>query len=273
MQVKTRAVMTGRPMLLCYSFGAMQRLCALRESKTMKHIKNWRVKLKAEAALLEKLSYEFKNPELYLFHDSNLWFLESSYFDSEMHSETYAIGEKLIDYLNHTLWLYAYRFKAIESDGYYSLNEKGEWVNDFLGFGQLVSPTRLIVRSNDIPDRKILAVFTQNLKVQESLSLFANTSPDWVTLFKIYETVRDDKSESEDGIALIKEWTGETDNKRFFDTANWHRHSAHGRFRKEPNKLPDNPMPLSEAQRFIRKMLMAWLDSKSSIKSQMQPRQ
>jgi hypothetical protein len=63
----------------------------------------WQIKLEAETSLLEKLSTEFCNPELRILHDSDCWFLESTYLNSDESSEIYANGEKLIDYLNHTL--------------------------------------------------------------------------------------------------------------------------------------------------------------------------
>lgn len=234
----------------------------------MKRTEKWRVKLKAEPDLLEKLSKEFGNPDLHIFQDSDCWFLGSTYLDSEEHSEIYTTGEKLIDYLNQTLWLYAYRLNQIKSDGYYSQSRTGEWVNKFLAIGRAIASTMLIVHSNDTPDRKSFDVFVQNWKVKEALALFTNAQPDWITLFKIYETARDDEPDiptTSDGIALIKKWAGEIENKRFFDTANWHRHSVFGKTREKLNEPPDHPMSLSEGQQFIRKLLIAWLEYKSSI--------
>lgn len=234
----------------------------------MKRKENWRVKLKAKPDLLEQLSKEFGNPDLHFLQDSGYWFLESTYLNSEDHSEIYSTGEKLIDFLNHTLWLYAYRPNPIKSDGYFSLNQNGIWANEFLAVGVAVAPTRLIVCSNEIPSRKYFCLFAQNWKVKEALALFADASPDWISLFKIYETVRDDEPDiptTQHGIAIIKEWVGEAENDRFFKTANWHRHSVFGKARGKLNEPPDHPMTLSEGQRFIRKMLITWLEYKSSI--------
>jgi len=236
----------------------------------MKRTEKWQIKLKAEPNLLEKLSGEFCKPELNLFHDSDCWFLESSYLESDELSEIYSIGEKLIDYLNHTLWLYSYRPNPIESIGYYLLPRDGERVSKFVAIGMITVPTRLIVHSNDIPSRKSLDLFSQYEKVRESLALFNNAEIDWFTLFKIYETARDDDPDipnTKDGIALIEMWCGIEDNKRFFETANWHRHSVFGKNKEKPNKEADNPMSLSEARRFIRKVLIAWLEHKLTIKN------
>lgn len=238
----------------------------------MKCAEKWQIKLKAEHSLLEKLSGEFCNPELHIFHDSDDWLLESTYLDSDLSSEIYGTGEKLIEYLNQMLWLCAFRPNPIESNGYYLLNSTGERSIKFLAIGNITAPTRLIVHSNDIPDWRSFHLFSQNLKVKESLALFNNAALDWVTLFKIYEAARDDEPDvptTNDGIALIVKWAGINgidDNKRFFDTANWHRHSAFGKNKGKPNKPADNPMSLSEAQRFIRQILISWLKYKSTIK-------
>src|SRR3569832_658861 len=94
--------------------------------ETVERTEIWQIKLKAEPSLLEKLSSEFCNPELRLFHDSNCWFLESLRLDSEEHSEIYKEGARLISFLNHTLWLYAFRLNSIQSNGYYLLTSAGE---------------------------------------------------------------------------------------------------------------------------------------------------
>ncbi len=231
----------------------------------------WQIKLKAESNLLEKLSSEFCSPELLIFHDSDCWFLESTYLDSNDSSEIYANGEKLIDYLNHSLWLYAYRSNSIESNGYCLLTETGERVIKFFAIGPIIAPTRLIVYSNDIPSRNGLDLFSQHEKVREALAFFNNTEIDWFTLYKIYETARDDEPDiptTKDGIALIEKWVGIDENKRFFETANWQRHSVFGKIKGKPNEPTNNPMSLSEAQRFIRTVLIKWLEHKITIKRQ-----
>src|SRR3569832_663004 len=97
-------------------------------------------------------------------------------------------------------------------------------------------------------------------KVSEALALFNNAELDWITLYKIYETVRDDKpnnSTSTDYKNLI-----DPERKRFRDTANYqHRQSM---FSKKAKK-PENPMSLSEAEHFISKSLFSLLVDKTII--------
>lgn len=229
----------------------------------MKHTEIWQIKLQADPSLLEKLSSEFCNPELRLFHDSDCWLLESLRLQSKVYSEIYEEGERLIDYLNQTLWLYAFRLNPIQSNGYYLLTGSGERECKFLAIGKAIAPTRLIVYANEIPSKKSFDMLMKDEKVSEALALFNNTEIDWVTLYKIYETVRDDKpnnSTSTDNKNLIdKEWP------RFRDTANyWHRHSMH----RKKAKKPDNPMSLSEAKQFVRNTLIAWLKDKTESKPQ-----
>lgn len=231
--------------------------------ETVKRTEIWQIKLQAEPSLLEKLSSEFCNPELRLFHDSDCWLLESLRLHSKDHSEIYKEGERLVSSLNQTLWLYAFRLNPIQSNGYYLLTSSGERECKFLAIGKAIAPTRLIVYSNEIPRKKSFDLLMKDEKVSEALALFNNAELDWVTLYKIYETVRDDKpndSTSTDYKNLIdQEWP------RFRDTANYrHRHSM---FRKKAKK-PDNPMSLSEAKQFIRKTLIAWLEDKTESKSQ-----
>jgi hypothetical protein len=211
----------------------------------VKNIEKWQIKLKAEPYLLENLSVEFCNPELHIFRDSDCWFLESTYLDSDESSEIYGAGEKLIDYLNQTLWLYAYRPDSIQSNGYFLLSSIGERVSKFIALGPITAPTRLIGFSSDIPDRKTFDLFAQNWKVKESLALFNNSGVDWAVLIKIYETARDDEPDiptSKEGRALIEKWVGAEDNRRFFETANWHRHSIFGKSKETPNKPANKPM-------------------------------
>lgn len=236
----------------------------------MNRSEKWQIKLEAETSLLGKLSAEFCNPELRIFHDSDCWFLESTYLNSDDSSEIYTNGEKLIDYLNHTLWLYAYRPNSINSNGYYLLASTGERVMKFLAIETITAPIRLIVYSNDIPSRISLDLFSAHEKVREALAFFNKAEIDWFTLYKIYETVRDDDPNSPVSAAykaLIDEaWNLKKDSKRFRDAANWHRHSA---FNKK-NERPVNPMTLSEAKQFVRQVLINWLEHKSTIKDQTQ---
>lgn len=229
----------------------------------MRRTEIWQVKLQAEPKLLEQLSGEYCNPDLRLFQDFDFWLLESLRLDSKDYAEIYAEGERLIGYLNQTLWLYAFRTNPIHSDGYYFLTRNGERECKFLAIGKAIAPIRLIVSSNEIPRKKIFDLFIKNKKVSEALALFNNPELDWGTLYKIYETVRDDKPNdlaSTDYKNLIDpEW------RRFRDSANYlYRHS---KSRKKARK-PDNPMSLSEAKRFVRKTLIAWLESKTESKSQ-----
>jgi hypothetical protein len=232
----------------------------------VKTIKKWQINLKAEPSLLEKLSVEFCNPELHIFRDTECWFLESTYLDSDESSEIYETGEKLIDFLNQTLWLYAYKSDSIQSNGYYLLNGDEKRICKFLACGgQISAPTLLIVQSNTIPSRNGFDLVVRTEKVRASLALFNNQNIDWFTLFKIYETIRDDDpllGVTKDCKTLIDEkWSSKQDSKRFRDTAHWHRHSM---FRKTSEK-PIHPMSLSEAQNFIRRLLISWLEHRSTI--------
>ena len=234
---------------------------------SVKRTEIWQIKLQAEPKLLEQLSGEFCNPDLRLFQDCDFWLLESLRLDSKDYAEIYAEGERLIGFLNQTLWLYAFRLNPIHSDGYYFLTSSEERDYKFHAIGQAIAPTRLIVISNEIleetPRKKTFDLLIKDEKVSEAFALFNNPELDWGTLYKIYETVRDDKpdnSTSTDYKDLIgPEWS------RFRDSANYlYRHSMS----RKKAKKPDNPMSLSEAKQFIRKTLIAWLEAKTESKFQ-----
>jgi hypothetical protein len=127
----------------------------------------WQIKLEAETSLLEKLGVEFSKPELRIFHDADCWLLESTHLDATEQSEIYRRGEELIAYLNHTLWLYAYRTDSIKSNGYCLSTGVGERVIKFLAIGTITAPIRLTVSSNDIPSRNSLDLFSAHEKEQE----------------------------------------------------------------------------------------------------------
>lgn len=230
----------------------------------------WRVRLKAELALLSKLSEEFSSSELLILQVKDCWFLESIYLQPESRTDLYNAGETLIDFLNRTLWLYAYKLEPIKSDGYFSSDGDDVWTNRFTAVGTITAPARLIICSNEIPNQHDFDLFAKNLKVKEALALLANPSPDWFTLFKIYEIVRDDEPDiptTKDGIRLIKNWTGADENLRFFKTANWHRHSVFGKTKDKLNEPPRRPMSLPDGARFIRTLLKKWLKLKREIQS------
>lgn len=145
------------------------------------------------------------------------------------------------------------------------MTNSGERIMKFIAIGKITAPTLLIVSSDEIPSRNGFNLFTQNLKVKESLTLFNNAGIDWFTLYKIYETVRDDEPDiptSKVGRSKIKQWGGENEYDRFYKTANWHRHSAFGKHNEKPNAKPINLMSVNEAQEFMRKVLIAWLQYK-----------
>lgn len=230
--------------------------------------------LAAEPGLLRKLSEEFSNPELHIFRVADCWFLESIYLDSENRSDIYSTGEMLVDFLNHALWLYACRPESIKSQGYFSPDTEGVWVNQFFALGNAQAPTKLTVYSHDIPSKSDFDVFARNWKVKEALALLAAPSPNWFTLFKIYETVRDDEPDiptTKHGEFLIKKWGGIDENDRFFDTANWHRHSVFGKRRGKLNKPPHHPMSISEGECFIRTILKSWLAFKREVQAPVIP--
>lgn len=94
---------------------------------------------------------------------------------------------------------------------------------------------------------------------------------DWFSLFKIYETIRDDPMHSNNpkgvtkaGIKRIKKWISTEENDNFRHTANkFHRHSE---FATKPNGEryiePEKEMSLSEGNNLIRGLIKNWIEWK-----------
>ena len=94
---------------------------------------------------------------------------------------------------------------------------------------------------------------------------------DWFSLFKIYETIRDDPMHSDipkkvrdAGIERIKQWISTEQNDNFRHTANkLHRHSAFAKQTNSRNYIePEREMSLSEGNNLILGVIKNWLEWK-----------
>jgi hypothetical protein len=118
------------------------------------------------------------------------------------------------------------------------------------------------VRQSDVIPRWVLAA-RHDENTGKVLRFFGSGRHDWVTLYKIYEVIRDDVG----GIAKIEKngWATEKAIKRFTQTANSPGaiggNARHGTDRGTIR--PKNPMSLSEAKSLIEGLAHSWLRSKT----------
>jgi hypothetical protein len=127
-------------------------------------------------------------------------------------------------------------------------------------------PLNISLYSYELPTSCSFQVYDQYPSVRYVLEQLNCTAPNWFNLYFVFETIKSDeqlKREYRNGISAICTWEGKTEKDRFLGTANWHRHSDYERSNLKRNKLPENPMTLGTAYKYIRSIVKAWLAFKN----------
>ena len=181
------------------------------------------------------------------------------------------IADETVRFLNVSIKLASCLDPELKTNGFYWIDEYGQPNLKFFGAGSFSAPLHLCVYDSNAkvpecwPD-----IWRNSEQAQDVFRIFENKHQDWFSLFKIYETIRDDPAHKDargpvNGVKHIKMWGGAENNESFFQTANWHRHAAYGRKKGTPNKRPDKPMGESEAFNYIGKLIVNWLNWKGTL--------
>lgn len=228
-------------------------------------MKIWEVKLKGNTKLLEKLSKEYCSEEMNIELSNGDYYLQSSYLNELSDNQSvYEKSIKLIGYLNTSLKLSSLRINTISSDGFWLSEDNGKRVYKFNSIYNVEANIMSVVYGKTSPPAKWYKLWDQFENVRYVFRLYnSEIQLDWFSLYKIYETIRDDPRSASDGKENIELWTSVEANSTFFKTANWYRHSDYGRNKKTQNTRPINEISISQANSFIRDLIINWLNFKA----------
>lgn len=217
---------------------------------------SWKVVLTGNKVVLEYLSNTINDKELSIVKENKDFILKSECFDSSSdYREVRAKVLELLSSVNAVLLLFIqsydklnYRIYELKEDG-----RQSSWNSIHANPDEFYLETlsSLSEEYNIIRDCRKLSEEYDN--VRDVFQLINSDFDTWYTLYKVHEYLtRVEKfTPVFEGIDYNKE------SKRFKQTANSHRHAD-----KNANPPPDNPMPLYKAKKFIKDILIQWIDIK-----------
>lgn len=227
----------------------------------------WLVKLRGEEDDLELLKDHLCSPSITptvsVTKKENDYYLSSdklaSITDRDLVRER---AEELVDHLNKVATLLlGTGYSLVEEDGIFALDE---------GHLSMVSKSVLVTWSvrvelkHTTPEdiEKTMKLVSRDLRFEEALYFLMKSN--WINLYKAWEIAGDVAGGAHQ---LIKNgWADEEEQGRFTGTAQSKGELGdEARHASEKYKSPKNPMPLSEAQDFVRSVILAWADSADSI--------
>jgi len=104
-----------------------------------------------------------------------------------------------------------------------------------------------------------MALSRRDAHVKKTLRLIENDFETWYGLYKVFEIIREDA-----GNIVKRGWCTEAELRRFTQTANSPEALGMNARHAKAIPAPSDPMSLSSAASFIRKMMSAWLEEKKA---------
>lgn len=225
----------------------------------------WEVKLKGKDQDLETMARIFATGHIQVRKDNDTYYLYSEQFstikDENILQET---SEELVEFINTAVYIRSNLQTSIKPAAYCRVLPNGTREVAFYPYGDVIFPLHISVagQPDSLPENWY-GLWQKDTFIREVFSLFAKPHHDWYSLFKVYESIRDDDELGGKGKDKIREWGGIEKDKLFYKTANWERHSKVGKSIKgKKNTPPQIPMNLGEAFNFIRHILNEWLSWK-----------
>ncbi len=233
---------------------------------------NWLVRLKGEKFDLEELPSLLNSPELNIIEDNGSFYLISSNFNSlKLAKDVRKQAVAIIEILNGAIKLLNNNFQGITEDDVILIKADGKYQHHVNLKGQLtfrskVKANSTIYKSNG---KKQITKQPNNIEswynlamkdkdVADALHFYRKDS--WVSLYKVYEIIRDDV-----GSKITKGgWVTETQIRLFKQTAQ-SRFALGDNARHAAKKYtsPEQPMSVNDARLLIKGVLLNWIRSKS----------
>lgn len=216
------------------------------------------MQLIGKESILSELENAFTASELQIKKIDHLYILKSDTFQplinpDDVRSEAKNIVEKVNAGLKFSMCVTT---PISVGGGVYNIDKRGNIVQSIV---QATLTARYDIIEGDVKQiPKWVKIAQQNAKVSEAFELISNDFSSWFTLYKILELLEEDSFPP-----VLRKGGHKGDVDRFTQTAQSKAALGitHSRHAKEiPSPL--NPMSLNEAQRFIRGLLIEWLECK-----------
>lgn len=229
----------------------------------------WCIRIEGDEGFLVALSARYARSELTIAAEGESYLLSSTHLEKlPSNLMVYETGESLIEYLNASSKIVNAQHLPLKSNGYFEIINDGRFVYRFHALGGISLPIKLSVVSNGLPAQDFVEIYMRCDRVKFVLTEFNKISLDWFEFFNIHEAVFSDSDVCEifgSTQKAVELWSSKQDNSRFLGTANWYRHSKFGRTGGRSSRPPTNPMSTSEAENFIRRIVLAWLNLKLEV--------
>lgn len=219
------------------------------------------VRLTGDTIKLKILSLEFTEPDFNVVEIGSTYYIESTQFKGLNNDEIYNLANENLERIN-LLFKYHTGYKdnfgidcimKINDDGgksYYKLLE-----GKIIGISQITVTGQIVDAEDKSKSCSTLEDYYRKMKkfieVEKVIRLFGN--PTWANLYVINEVICYDMGEK----LFTLRWTTRTENRRFKQTANLHRHH------KVKENPPEKPMSIKEAQNYIKGISTRWINWKS----------
>lgn len=230
----------------------------------MGNMAEWLVKLRGEEYDLELLKAHLGSPSITptvnVTNKEGGYYIRSARFSSITDQELVRErAEELVDHLNKVATL-------LLGTGYSPVEEDGIFVLDGENLSMVSKSLRVswsvrgeLKQTTPEGVEKTMKLVLQDPRFEEALHFFMKSN--WVNLYKAWEIAGDVAGGGYH--QLIKNgWADEPTQGRFTGTAQSREELGEdARHASEKYKPPKSPMSLSEAQDFVRSVLLAWADS------------
>jgi hypothetical protein len=230
---------------------------------------SWKAYLEGHSFDLGLLVEQFDRGQVLVRCDGNQYWMESPDFDALTEpGEVQRVAGKLLSEMNGAATLVDASFRTVELTNGFS---DGPGSNIVLLTGAIAVRSRFATATAEVrgPDGELippppapptlgpdyLAVALHDGNVREVLDLLGGGPGDWVTLYKIYEIIRDDGHHTR--------WAPESDYRALTASANLPSVSgSDARHARGSIGSPKRTMTIHDARAFIRRVALAWVSSK-----------
>ena len=233
---------------------------------------NWLVRLKGEKFDLEDFPSLLRSPEHTVIEENSSYYLKSSDFDSlSSADEVRERAIAIIDMLNGAMKLHIHNFRGVFEDGVTIIKEDGSRHHSvYLGgtIAARVKASATVTTSNGTQQiapqpsdvESWLSLAKGDKAVADALHFFRENT--WISLYKVYEIIRDDVGKND--VIIGNGWVTRKELSRFNYTAQ-SRAALGDAARHAAKKFqpPPKPMPFHEADSLIRGVLLSWFRSKA----------
>lgn len=226
---------------------------------------NWLVRLKGEKFDLEDLPSLLRSPEYTIIEENGSYYLKSSDFDTlSSADEVRERAIAIIDMLNEAMNLRIHNFRGVFEDGVTIIKEDGSRHHSVYLGGSIAARVKVSATVTTSKGTQQIAPQPSDVEswlslakgdkaVADALRFFRENT--WISLYKVYETIRADVGGKE--AITTNGWATNGRLDQFTHTAQYERHSRNN---TPPKK---GPMPIQEAESLIRGVLLSWFRSKA----------